>query len=71
MILKMQAWGKLIFLSVYRGLWAMAAKFWKMGMGEFHRSFSKKAFVWALQRLLPEIQGADATWRGRGSRPGA
>ena len=55
-------------LVFYRGFWAMAAKFWKMGLGEFHRSFSKKAFVRALQRLLPEIQGADLRPGGAGVR---
>jgi (S)-2-hydroxyglutarate dehydrogenase len=40
----------------YGGFIKMAAKHWKMGMGEMHRSFSKKAFVSALQRLVPEIK---------------
>lgn len=39
----------------YPGLIRLMAKHWKMGMGEMHRSFSKKAFVQALQRLIPEI----------------
>jgi L-2-hydroxyglutarate oxidase len=72
---KRQGYHKLSFslpdtaqLFFYRGFWAMAAKFWKMGLGEFHRSFSKKAFVRALQRLLPEIQGADLQPGGAGVR---
>jgi L-2-hydroxyglutarate oxidase len=52
----------------YRGFWIMAAKFWKMGLGEFYRSFSKKAFVLALQRLLPEIQAGDLQTGGAGVR---
>ncbi len=52
----------------YRGFWIMAAKFWKMGLGEFYRSFSKKAFVKALQRLLPEIQAGDLQPGGAGVR---
>ncbi|MBN2398884.1 MAG: L-2-hydroxyglutarate oxidase [Candidatus Aminicenantes bacterium] len=52
----------------YRGFWIMAAKFWKMGLGEFYRSFSKKAFVKALQRLLPEIQADDLQPGGAGVR---
>jgi L-2-hydroxyglutarate oxidase len=52
----------------YRGFWVMAAKFWKMGLGEFYRSFSKKAFVRALQRLIPEIQAADLQPGGAGVR---
>ena len=34
----------------------MALKHWKMGWGEMWRSFSKQAFVKALQKLVPEIQ---------------
>ena len=34
----------------------MAMKHWKMGWGEMWRSFSKKAFVKALQKLVPAIQ---------------
>jgi (S)-2-hydroxyglutarate dehydrogenase len=49
--------GDLAETLAYGGFIKMAAKHWKMGMGEMHRSFSKKAFVTALQRLIPEIQG--------------
>jgi (S)-2-hydroxyglutarate dehydrogenase len=40
----------------YSGFIKMAAKYWKMGMGEMWRSLSKAAFVKALARLLPEIR---------------
>jgi (S)-2-hydroxyglutarate dehydrogenase len=43
----------------YSGFWKMASKYYKMGFGEFYRSFSKKAFVSALQKLIPEIQEDD------------
>ena len=43
----------------YSGFIRMAMKHWKMGMGEMWRSFSKKAFVKALQRLMPEIRAED------------
>nr|MBC8289586.1 L-2-hydroxyglutarate oxidase [Planctomycetota bacterium] len=33
-----------------------AAKHWKTGCGEMWRSISKRAFVKALQRLIPEIR---------------
>ncbi len=52
----------------YGGFWRMAAKYWKMGAGEFYRSFSKAAFVRALQRLIPEIQSADLSPGGAGVR---
>ena len=40
----------------YSGFLRMAAKHWRIGMGEMWRSFSKNAFVKALQRLMPEIR---------------
>jgi (S)-2-hydroxyglutarate dehydrogenase len=40
----------------YSGFLKMAAKYWRTGMGEMWRSFSKHAFVRALQRLVPAIQ---------------
>lgn len=43
----------------YPGFLRMAARHWRMGMGELWRSFSKKAFVRALQRLMPEIRAED------------
>jgi L-2-hydroxyglutarate oxidase len=43
----------------YIGFLKMATKHWRMGMGEMWRSFSKAAFVKALQRLMPEIQADD------------
>ncbi len=41
---------------LYPGFLRLARKHWKMGMGELWRSFSKAAFVKALQRLVPEVQ---------------
>jgi len=49
-------WGELFETLTFPGFVKMASKFWKMGMGEMWRSFSKGAFVKALQRLVPEIQ---------------
>ena len=55
-------------MALYPGFWIMGLKFWKMGFGEFNRSFSKKAFVRALQRLIPEIQANDLRTGGAGVR---
>lgn len=38
------------------GFQKVAAKYWRTGMGELYRSFSKTAFTNALQKLIPEIQ---------------
>ncbi len=43
----------------YSGFLKLAARHWRMGLGEIHRSLSKAAFVKALQRLIPEIQSRD------------
>ena len=40
----------------YSGFIRLAAKCWKVGAAEMWRSLSKKAFVKALQRLVPEIE---------------
>jgi (S)-2-hydroxyglutarate dehydrogenase len=52
----------------YVGFWRMASRFWRMGLGEMARSFSKALFVRALQRLVPEIRGADVHRSGAGVR---
>lgn len=41
------------------GFRKVAVKYWKTGMGEFYRSFSKTAFTRALQKLVPIIQEDD------------
>jgi (S)-2-hydroxyglutarate dehydrogenase len=50
------------------GFYRIAAKYYKTGAGEFYRSFSKKAFVKALQKLLPEINENDLAPGGSGVR---
>ena len=55
-------------MITYTGFWKMAAKHYKMGFHEFHRSFSKEAFVKALQKLIPEIQLDDIYREGAGVR---
>jgi len=52
----------------YPGMWHMARKYWKTGGYEVYRSLSKKAFVKALQRLVPEIRPEDVERGGAGIR---
>ncbi|MEM1218290.1 MAG: L-2-hydroxyglutarate oxidase [Bacteroidota bacterium] len=47
----------------YSGFRKVATKFWKTGLGELQRSYSKRAFVKALQHLIPEV-GYDDLIRG-------
>ena len=55
-------------MLTFDGFWKMAAKYYKMGFGEFYRSFNKKAFVKALQKLVPEIEENDIGPGGAGVR---
>ena len=50
------------------GFQKVAAKYWKTGIGELYRSFSKAAFTKALQELIPEIQESDLVEGGAGVR---
>ena len=43
----------------YPGFLRVAAKYWKTGLGEMYRSYSKSAFTKALQALIPEIRSKD------------
>ena len=52
----------------YPGFWRMARKFWKMGLAEFQRSLSKRAFHRALARLIPELSIDDIEFAGAGVR---
>ena len=52
----------------YPGFIRLASKYWKEGMGEMHRSFSKRAFVDALKHLIPNISVDDFERSGAGVR---
>lgn len=40
----------------FKGFRKMAFKHWRMGLDEYKRSFSKRAFVKGLQKLIPEVK---------------
>ena len=48
--------GDLIGTLTYGGFLRLAAKYWRTGAGEMWRSWSKAAFVRALQHLIPDIR---------------
>jgi L-2-hydroxyglutarate oxidase len=60
--------GDVLEYATFPGFWIMAAKHWQMSVGEYHRSWSKGAFVRALQRLLPELMPEDLVPGGSGVR---
>ena len=41
---------------LWPGFQKVMFKYWKTGLGEIYRSFSKKAFTKALQKLIPEVR---------------
>lgn len=45
--------------GTFPGFWIMAAQYWKTSVTEYHRSWSKAAFVRELQRLMPGITEDD------------
>jgi len=51
--------GDLAETLTYAGFIKMASRYWRMGAGEMLRSFSKAAFVRALQRMMPELEADD------------
>ncbi|MFA5505528.1 MAG: L-2-hydroxyglutarate oxidase [Vulcanimicrobiota bacterium] len=58
----------------YPGFLRLACRHWKMGLGEVRRSVSKRAFVKALNRLVPELRSdqlvpAPAGIRAQALRP--
>lgn len=50
------------------GFQKVAKKYWRTGLGEMYRSFSKAAFTKALQELIPEVQESDLVEGGAGVR---
>jgi L-2-hydroxyglutarate oxidase len=54
--------------ATYRGLWALARRHYRYGLGEARRSLSKSVFSASLARLVPEITPADLVRAGAGVR---
>jgi L-2-hydroxyglutarate oxidase len=55
-------------MAAYGGFWRMAGRYWTTGMGEMYRSLSKRAFVRALRKLVPDLREDDIVRRGAGVR---
>ncbi|MGA9671921.1 MAG: L-2-hydroxyglutarate oxidase [Terracidiphilus sp.] len=55
-------------VATFAGFWIMAAKMWKSAMGEYFRSWNKRAFTGALRKLLPELSIRDIKPGGSGVR---
>jgi L-2-hydroxyglutarate oxidase len=61
-------WSELAETLAWPGFQKVARKYWRTGLGEMYRSFSKAAFTKALQKLIPEIQESDLVDGGAGVR---
>ncbi len=55
-------------MASFGGFWRMVRRFWRTGMGEMHRSLSKREFWKALQCLIPELKYGDIVPAGAGVR---
>ena len=55
-------------IASFPGYWKMVAHNWKSGVGEMYRSWNKKAFTQALQKLLPTLTEHDIQPAGSGVR---
>jgi (S)-2-hydroxyglutarate dehydrogenase len=49
----------LLQTAIFPGFWKMAAKYWKMGLEEMYRDYSKAGFVASLQRYMPDVTASD------------
>jgi L-2-hydroxyglutarate oxidase LhgO len=55
-------------LARFPGFFRMAGRHFRIGLHEYHRSFSRSVFARSLQRLIPEITEADLEEGGSGVR---
>ena len=60
--------GYVMGLLTFSGFWVMGSRYWRMGFGEMYRSWNKRAFVTALQALLPDLGMDDVQPGGAGVR---
>jgi L-2-hydroxyglutarate oxidase len=52
----------------YPGIWRLGGKYWRAGLDEVLRSFSRERFARSLARLVPAITAADLVPAGAGVR---
>ncbi len=55
-------------MAFFSGFWVLASKYWKTGFEELHRSWSKRAFTRAMQKLVPSLAEDDIHHAGCGIR---
>lgn len=55
-------------MALFPGFWKMAGRYWKSGREEMYRSWNKRAFTAALQKLVPSLTEHDLQPGGSGVR---
>jgi L-2-hydroxyglutarate oxidase len=60
--------GNMIKDLAWPGFRKVMHRYWRMGIGEYYRSFNKNALVKEMQRMVPEITKADIEPGGAGVR---
>jgi len=60
--------GELARALAYPGLWRLARRHWRHGLGEVRRSLSPEATAARLRRMLPDVAAADLRPAGAGVR---
>ncbi len=55
-------------MAVFPGFWRMGWKYWRTEVYELYRSLSRRAFLRALQRLVPDLTNEDLEPGGSGVR---
>ena len=60
--------GDVLQMLGYAGFWRMARRYWRTGLAESHRSWSRRAFVSALARMVPALRPGDVHPAGAGVR---
>ncbi len=61
-------WNEFWEALAWRGFRKVMFQYWKMGLGEYYRSFNKNALVRSLQRLVPDVRKKDIVRGGSGVR---
>jgi (S)-2-hydroxyglutarate dehydrogenase len=61
-------WKDLWAMFAFGGFWSMARRHWRTQAYELYRSISRRAFLKALQKLIPELEDRDMHPGGSGVR---
>jgi (S)-2-hydroxyglutarate dehydrogenase len=61
-------WKDVAGMIAFKGFWSMAWKYWRTEVYELYRSLSRRAFLRALQQLVPALKDKDLCPGGAGVR---